>query len=228
MEESVFADDKLLYSSSFKISAIVKRLQHALFVHRRYFHRWKIKINMRKTEAIIFTNRRPELNINIKFDDTEIHWLDNVKYLGMILDRKLNFSQHINCIVSKAIAKLINLYPIFKNKFLSQKCKVILYKTFVLSGMLYACPTWSLTCDSNLNNLQVVQNKFLRIIGNYRRFTQINTMHNQLKINYVKDYIKKLSQSYFCKIKNHKSSLVRIIIYDKTVAFKHKRIMHIV
>ena len=229
VDESIFADDKLLLSSSYRISAIAKRLQLALSAHRRYFHRWKLKLNMKKTEAILFTKRRPNINVSIRYDDTEVCWLDFVKYLGIILDKKLNFGQHINYVVSKAIAKFINLYTLFKNKVLSQKSKIILYKSLVLPGMLYACPSWSFTCDSNISKLQVVQNKFLRIIGNCRKFTQISIVHKELNIEYVKSYIKKLSQSYFWRAKNHKNSLVRSIIYDKTSAvLKHKRIMHIV
>ena len=57
VDESIFADDKMLYTSSYRISAIVKRLQKAFDSNRKFYHKWKIKLNDGKTEAIIFTKR---------------------------------------------------------------------------------------------------------------------------------------------------------------------------
>lgn len=63
--ESIFADDKLLYSASYRISEIVNRLQQALMVQKRFFHKWKIKLNLAKTELIVFTKRSPNLSCNV-------------------------------------------------------------------------------------------------------------------------------------------------------------------
>ena len=118
VDESFFADDKLMYTASYRVSAIVKRLQQSMKVHKRFFHRWKIKINSKKTELILFTKRRPVLEDRINFDGVELKWQNSVKYLGVMLDNKLIFNKHINYIVTKTIANLIKFYPIFKNKHL--------------------------------------------------------------------------------------------------------------
>ena len=155
-----------------------------------------------------------------------MNWLDKVKYLGVILDRKLNFGHHINYVISKSIATLIKLYPVFKNKYLPQKSKLILYKSLIRTAMLYACPVWSLISQTNVNKLQVVQNKFLRIIGDYRRFSLISQIHKDLNIDYVKDSILRQSVNYFDRIKTHPNILVKNIIYDINLKYKHERIMH--
>lgn len=227
VDESVFADDKLLYTASYRVSAIVNRLQQAFKAHKRYFHKWKIKINSQKTELILFTKRRPCIE-NVKIDDLDITWQSSVKYLGVMLDHKLIFNKHINYIVTKTTANLIKFYPIFKNKYLSSRSKIILYKSLIRSSMLYACPIWSMSCQSNLNKLQIAQNKFLRIIGNYRKFSLVSTMHNELNIEYINEYIHVLSSNYFRRIEMHQNALVRNICYDKSKKYRHKRIMHIV
>ena len=223
IEESIFADDKLLYTSSYRVSAIVKRLQQALKVHRRYFHKWKIKINNSKTEAILFTKRRPQIKDNIFSENIQLNWLNKVKYLGIILDQKLNFGDHINYVISKSIASLIKFYPIFKNVYFSKKIKLILYKSLIRTAMLYACPVWSLTSQSNMNKLQIVQNKFLRIIGKYREFSLISQMHQDLNIEYVKEYIHRLTVKYFERIKTHPNPLVKNIIYDTNKIYRHRK-----
>lgn len=225
VKESLFADDKLMFTASFRISAITKRLQQAFVANKRFFHKWKIKINDGKTEAILFTKRRPVINDNIDIGNCSLDWLKKVKYLGVVLDQKLNFSEHINLIVHNAIGKLIKLYPIFKNKHLTQNSKLIFYKTFIRTALLYACPVWSLACQTNVNKLQVVQNKFLRLIGNFRRFTPIYLMHERLNMEYVEKIIYKNSVSYYNKIANHSSYLVKNILYDKNVKYKHKHVI---
>ena len=126
------------------------------------------------------------------------------------------------------IANLIKLYPIFKNKHMSLRNKIILYKSLVRTAMLYACPIWSMTCQTDINKLQIVQNKFLRIIGNYRKFTLISIMHDNLHIEYVKDYKKTLSRNYFVRVETHGNALVRNISYDKGKSYRHERVMHII
>ena len=61
----IFADDKGLYTNSFRIDTIINRLQKAAIKNKKFFEKWKIKINTGKTEAIVFTKRRPILSDSI-------------------------------------------------------------------------------------------------------------------------------------------------------------------
>ena len=72
--------------------------------------KWKIELNDSKTEATIFTRRRPKILSNITINGSKIEWLDMVKYLGVTLDKKLTFANHINNLAQKAVTKLITLY----------------------------------------------------------------------------------------------------------------------
>jgi hypothetical protein len=217
-----------MFTSSYIVTAIVNRLQTALHKNRRYFHRWKLKLNENKTEAIIFTKRRPELNVNIKIDNKEIPWSKSVKYLGIILDNKLNYTEHVNSISQKAIIKLINLYPILhRNSFITQENKLLLYKAVIRPNITYACPVWSYISKTKYNKLQILQNKFLRLTGKFRAFTPIFKMHDLLKIEYIFEHIKKLSLKYFNRLENHRNDLMRNIKYENT-KYKHKRVLNIV
>lgn len=228
VKESIFADDKLMYTSSFRIGAICKRLQRAFDANKRYFHKWKIRLNNSKSEAIIFTRRRPALTESINCGNFELSWLKKVKYLGVVLDQKLTFGKHVNAIVCKAIGSLIKLYPILKNRHLNQKCKLIFNKSLIRSPMLYACPIWSLACQSNIKKLQIVQNKFLRIIGNFTRFTPVFQIHEDLNKDRIDVIIYKISESFFRKIEKYSNPLVNQISYDRNIRYKHKRLMHII
>lgn len=226
VDDSIFADDKLMFSSSFRISAIIKRLNQAYKANKRFFHKWKIKLNELKTEAILFTKRRPILD-EFYIDNIRISWSDSVKYLGVFLDSKLNFTKHINYIITKAISGLIKLYPLFnRHSHIRPHIKLLLYKVLIRSGLTYACPVWSITCKSNVNKLQITQNKFLRLVGNYRKWSMISVIHSELNIEYIQDFIQKMTVKYFDRIDNHVNNLILDIKYDTSIKYKHKRIMH--
>ena len=211
VEDSIFADDKLLLISSYRVSTITSRLKKAMVANKRFFDRWKIRINPGQTEVILFTERKPIKPISIRLENVQLNWSNKVKYLGVILDLKLNFGDHVNFVSQKAISNLIKFYSIFKNKYLSIHSKLTFYKSLIRTGVLYACPVWSLTSDSNLKKLQIIQNKFLRIIGNYRRFTQIETMHRELNIEPIKDYIKTIVKNYFERVNSHRNNWLEIL-----------------
>lgn len=227
VEESTFADDKALLAYSYRISTIVKRLTEAFNKLYKYYNKWKIKINTAKTEAIIFTKRYPEIKQEIIINDHPIAWLDSVTYLGLILDTKLTFTKHINFASDKAQNALIKFYPLLNRQSkLSPKNKLIIYKAIIRPAMLYACPVWSLTSQTNFSKLQVQQNKFLRLAGNYRKFTRISLLHNEQDIDHVYDYVKEQTKKYFKKSATHPSEHIRKLKCTSTRTV-HKMIKHI-
>lgn len=90
--------------------------------------------------------------------------------------------------------------------------------------MLYAAPVWSMTCQTNFNKLQVQQNKFLRLAGNYRKAMPINQMHDDLNIEMVYEYVKVATTKYFDRIAQHESSLMRNLQIN---VGRHKNVKHI-
>ena len=119
------------------------------------------------------------------------------------------------------------MYPLLNRKSKLSVQNKLNIKTIIRPVLTYACPVWSFMTLSNFNKLQVVQNKFLRMIGNYRMFTPIFQMHSDLNIETTHDYVKKCSTSYFNRISSHSNNLVNCIPYENGIT-KHRRIMHIV
>ena len=225
---SLFADDLAICTYSYRVSTIVNRLNKAINKIYKYYNKWKIKLNPMKTEAIIFTKRRPSVTANIVVNDLIIEWSNCVKYLGVYLDSKLTFTKHINHIAHKTLGSLIKYYPLLnKNSRLSVENKMLIYKVVVRSAMVYACPIWSYISESNYNKLQVQQNKFLRLAGKYPIYTPVFKMHCELNIEKIKDYVKKLSIDYFSSMHCHCNKLIQDIDY-LNIKYKHKRLMHIV
>ena len=91
--------------------------------------------------------------------------LDEVKldkYLGVILDNKLSFNQHIDEIVNKT-TKLLNLCR--RNLHMcDQLTKEIAYKTIVRPHLEYASTAWNPYTARNIDKIESVQRRAARII----------------------------------------------------------------
>ena len=78
----------------------------------------KLSLNLHKTYYIIFSNKSVD-NFSIKINRTELHRATNAKILGIIIDEKLTFKEHINTLVSRLarymymLIKLKHIIPRF-------------------------------------------------------------------------------------------------------------------
>jgi len=56
---ALYAYDTAILAQSWRTDNIIHRLTHPTSVLLRYFTSWKLQVNIHKTEAILFTRRRP-------------------------------------------------------------------------------------------------------------------------------------------------------------------------
>jgi len=52
---ALYADDTAILTQSWRTDTLLHRLTHGTSVLLRYFTRWKLQVNIHKTEAILFT-----------------------------------------------------------------------------------------------------------------------------------------------------------------------------
>jgi hypothetical protein len=90
--------------------------------------------------------------------------------------------------------------------------------------MIYASPAWEFAADTNLMNLQRLQNKVLRTIGNLPRRTPVRDLHIAFKIPYAYGYITKLCRQQAEVIQNHDNENVRNIEQGEARHRKYKRL----
>lgn len=225
---SIFADDTAIYTSSYRPGAIQRRLQVAINQLRRYFHKWKIKVNDAKTSAIFFTKRRPAVKPEVVINGRPLEWSRLIKYLGVYLDPQLTFTQHVNHKIQQAYAAMSLLYPLLnKNSKLCKTNKRLLYTMIIRPILTYAAPVWSSTCKSNFKKLQVVQNKCIRMIGNIPRFTRIPVIHNIFKLPLIFDFVFKLADKFYQSCaKNTTNSLIHNLGQYTILSLPFKRYKH--
>ena len=130
-------------------------------------------------------------NINIKLNSSIIAILDSINYLGVLIDSKLLFRDHIHKIrnamptkLSRAVGilcKLKNLFSCILKK---------LYFAFFHSHLLYCLLIWSATYKTYLEPSRKLQNKAMRVINNVQWSSNSDPLFRKNKILKLEDLIK--------------------------------------
>ena len=150
VSRSLFADDTSLYTASWSPKLTLHRLQSATNQTLEFFDKWKLSVNIEKTELVVFTRKNfNHQNRKVVFPDFII--CNNVikpvtvaKYLGVSLHHKLTHNEHISSALKKAQKMLRILYCLMcRRSRLRIKNKLFLYKMIIRTILLYAAPVWS-------------------------------------------------------------------------------------
>jgi hypothetical protein len=91
--------------------------------------KWKTKINENKSAHIIFTLKKDHCP-NITVNNKVIPSSDQIKYLGLTLDKRLTWGPHLKQKRQAANIRLHKLRPPLKSK-LSLKTKLLIFKTII-------------------------------------------------------------------------------------------------
>lgn len=213
MKVAYYADDTALITSSKLTKALQKKMEKGFNACNKYFYKWKIKINPNKTQTIIFPyNNSPKRlpNRRLRFLNENISIQNDVKYLGVCLDKKLNFAKHIDETCKKSLKTVKALWPLLnKRSSLNLKNKNLLFKCVIRPSLIYACPIWYKAAKTHLKKLQIIQNKCLKIINkkHWRYSTQL--LHIESKYELIVNFIKRINEKYQDAIANSPYQLIR-------------------
>lgn len=175
----LFADDALLYISGDNVNCIVDQINLDMENLNIWFKMNKLKLNENKTKGMIFNHKNMNVNLNIHINNKIIEIIDEIKYLGVMIDSKLNFKSHNNYICKK-ISKKIYFFSKIRNK-ISLENAINIYNTIIKPHFEYCSSILFLSSREMLSKLQKLQNKGMRITLKVGRYTQINFMLETLK-----------------------------------------------
>jgi hypothetical protein len=186
---ALFAGDTCVYATEKLERRVLNKLQRGLTAVGSWYQRWNIKIKEKMIHAIYFSKRCRMPRDDLQLNGRNIPFVNSVKYLGVIFDRRMTWRLHIEKIAAKALGTYISTYPVLTNKHLSTNIKVIVYRALMRSITTYAYHTWEFAADTHAMKLQRLQKRILRLIGKLDRRTPVRDLHLAFKIPYVYDYI---------------------------------------
>ena len=102
---------------------------------------WKMSSRSKQAQEVIFSRKRQNLNHNsIYFNHNIVQQVPSQKHLGMHLDTKLNFQEHLDNIMSKVdktIGLLRKRHVVLPCPSLATIIKQHLYNLTLIMGILY-------------------------------------------------------------------------------------------
>ena len=124
----------------------------------------RLSINTDKTSTFLVTNRiLPEILPSAYINGVSLQSDCVIKYLGILIDNKLKFNNHIQSICSK-VSRSIGVMSKLK-KFLNFSTMRSLYHSLVYSYLIYCNLCWGNTFQSHLQPLKVLQKRAIRVIN---------------------------------------------------------------
>ena len=122
------------------------------------------KSNTSKFQAIILKPCPSTEPIMVDIKGQSVQPSDCVKLLGVHVDDKLRFQNHISVICSPATRQTNAINTI--SKFLSKDCKVKLYNAFILSNFLYCSIVWNFCSSQCTYKIDKIQKRALQVVLN--------------------------------------------------------------
>lgn len=175
----IYADDtQLLYSfNPYNYETAERNINHDLHKIVQFAAKLCLHINASKSSAMVFGDKSSvefvKSNLHLVIGDNELVFGDNAKSLGIIIDERLRFCEHVQSLLRKAYATLRLLY---NNRYiLNQKLKLQLCDALVLSIFNYGDVVYHSCLDSvHSDKIQKLQNSCLRFIYGIRRRDRIS------------------------------------------------------
>ncbi len=141
-------------------------------------------------------------SIDLKIDDSNIVLDPTPKFLGVSFDPKLAFTIEVENISAK-MNQRIKMLKTLKCKLWSSPSHFLkhFYKSYICPLYEYSNFPLLTSSEANLNKIQVIQNKALRICINKTRYDHISTdtLYTETNTKYVKERITDLSNNYVQK-----------------------------
>ena len=220
----LFADDIMSLEIENTFDELNSKLQRSLNLIQDWCQTNELYISEEKTKFIIFNNKldiQPKLFLHkekcnrktCKSACNEIIRVKQIKYLGIEIDEKWSFQNHVEGICKKLRQIMPKLY--FIKKFLNLENKKIVYDSWIKSYILYGIEVYGWAKQKELDRLQKVQNKLVKILfGNKfcNSATEIYKRTGILKAKQLQEYT--IIKKKFYNVKTSRSIKIRDKIHN--------------
>ena len=121
-----------------------------------------LKFSPDKCEAIWYRSNDPDFNFKIARE--EITWRASVKYLGVIIVKRLNFNKQVDYIRQQIDRKMNLLIVLNSLSDVNAQIMKNIYTATIQPTLEYRAVTFGMMAPSNIDRLQVSQNQGMRFI----------------------------------------------------------------
>ena len=200
MEVINFADDTLLYHKINNPNNAQQWINNEFNIVSNWTSKNHLKLNIKKTHLIIFSSNSIKFksleNLSITSNNNTIQQTNNCKYLGLIIDNKFNWTDHIQKLKIQ-LSKIVGI--LYRIRYFLNKCSLnLILNSLILSKLNYGIICYGRATKSAIRPIQIILNRALRCI-NYlkRQDKKTSLVYYQQGVLQIQDLFK-LQVAKFC------------------------------
>ena len=129
------------------------------------FYAWckvnRLTLNIDKCKVMTFTHKNMTISYSYNFDGNDLLSSCLIRDLGVLLDKKLSFANHVDYVINRANS-VLGFIKREMREMLDPYCAKTLFIALVRSITEYACQVWSPYCGIHIDRIESIQKKFLR------------------------------------------------------------------
>lgn len=208
---AIFADDTMFHSGNRNTNYAILQLQKQLDLAETWMKRWRLKLNIGKTEAILFGALPKQKTKKIKIQNQPIEWKQKIKYLGITIDHNLKMHHHATNAINKAKGVRAALYPVINSRSpIPIKTRLQIYSIYIKPVLLYGSVAWSThISNSNWTKIEAVQNIALRVITGAQYYISNETLRKSTQLPSLYEAAETAVKIFFHKATMSKSTHIQ-------------------
>ena len=181
MHDAIFVDDSAAWQSDKNIVLLRNNIQRHLNNVVDWTHTWGFILSKTKSMAVLFTNSRDakkiEAQVKLTIHGSVIPMAQQVKFLGVTYDHRLTWVPHITNVVDRT-KKAFNLMRSVAAQSwgASKRALLTIYRALVRSRLDYGCEAYHTACKTQLQRLDTIQSKCLKLCCGAFRTTAVNAL----------------------------------------------------
>ena len=207
---TLFADDTSLFYSHKNKDEGVRILNAELSNIADWLAANKLSLNVGKSKLLVYCNKKKSKtegsecsmeDLGIFINGEKLKEVDHAKYLGALIDNKLNWSYQINA-VSLKLSKGLGLLAKIRHYVPSNTVRS-LYYSFINPYIDYNLLNWGMAAPSTLNSINQKIKKAVRIISFKNKDYHTDALFKELEILPLEKSIELKSAKFMWRLHNN-------------------------
>ena len=137
-----------------------------------------MSFNLQKCEFLRIMHKKNPIVVQYTLHDNAVHEVTHAKYLGVVIDSKLSWSEHIKQVTNRAtVTRSRGSYNAISTIAQCPSKLANCYKSMIKPIVEYACTIWAPHTQKDIATIESVQKRAARLFcNNYSPYASVHAM----------------------------------------------------